>query len=81
VAASIVCDHAESLAKKERHLAVPVIRGQGPSVCPASRATADSLDNAHLQVSPSRRVRAISRANLFGQIDEGAQARGHVAAS
>jgi hypothetical protein len=29
----------------------------------------------------SRRLRAIPRDNLPGQIDEGAQARGHVAAS
>jgi hypothetical protein len=30
---------------------------------------------------PSRRLRAIPRDNLLGQIDEGAQARSHVAAS
>jgi hypothetical protein len=30
---------------------------------------------------PSRRLRAILRDNLLGQIDEGAQARGHVTAS
>src|ERR1700689_1581963 len=30
---------------------------------------------------PSRRLRAIPKDNLLGQIDEGAQARGHVAAS
>src|SRR5271168_4983615 len=30
---------------------------------------------------PSRRLRAISRDNLLGQIDEGAQARSHMAAS
>jgi hypothetical protein len=30
---------------------------------------------------PSRRLRAIPRDNLVGQINEGAQARGHVAAS
>jgi hypothetical protein len=30
---------------------------------------------------PSRRLRAIPKDNLLGQIDEGTQARGHVAAS
>jgi hypothetical protein len=30
---------------------------------------------------PSRRLRAISKDNLLGQIHEGAQARGHMAAS
>jgi hypothetical protein len=66
----------EEFRFRRRHLTRPVGLF---SVSRTSRSPGRT--RAARPASPSRRLRAIPKDNLMGQIDEGAQARGHVAAS
>jgi hypothetical protein len=81
-ASSVAClmtaetsSQTEEFRFRRRHLTLPV------GLFNVSRSSEVPVELGPPVRCPSRRLRAIPKDNLLGQIDEGAQARGHVAAS